>query len=76
MDTIRGFKNPPHAIYQLIIDDNEMELEELTCLVLISGSVSGIDLQAADRVSVSDRLLDVFIVKKDSPSVTALALSA
>ena len=73
MDTIRGLKNPPHAKYQLTIDDKEIELEGLTCLVLNSGSVGGINLQATDRVSVSDGLLDVFIVKKDLSSVTALA---
>ena len=73
MDSIRGFKNPPHANYQLTIDDKEIELEGLTCLVLNSGSVGGINLKATDRVSVSDGLLDVFIVKKDLPSVTALA---
>ena len=73
MDSIRGFKNPPHAKYQLTIDEKEIELEGLTCLVLNSGSVGGINLKATDRVSVSDGLLDVFIVKKDLPSVTALA---
>jgi len=62
MDTVRGLKNPPHAKYQLAIDEKEIELEGLTCLVLNSGSVGGINLKATDRVSVSDGLLDVFIV--------------
>jgi YegS/Rv2252/BmrU family lipid kinase len=73
LDTIRGLKNPPHAKYRLTIDDKEIELEGLTCLVLNSGSLGGIDFKATKRVSVSDGLIDVFIVKKDFPSITALA---
>ena len=64
MDTLRGFKNPPHANYRLTVGDKGIELGALTCLVLNSGSVGGIDLQATNKVRVSDGLLDLFCVKK------------
>lgn len=73
MDTIRGLSNPPHANYHLTIDQIEVELEGLTCLVLNSGSLGGIDLKATDRVSVTDGYVDVFFVKKDRTSIAALA---
>ena len=69
--------NPEKAMhlfhYHLTIDDIEVELDGLTCLVLNSGSLGGIDLKATNRVSVSDGFVDVFIVKKDRTSITALA---
>ncbi len=72
LDSLHGLKNPPHAKYRLNIDGVEVEEEGLTCLILNAGSLGGVDLHATDRVSVSDGLLDVFIVNMNLSAVQSL----
>lgn len=73
VDTLHTLENPPHAQYRLNIDGEQVEEEELTCLILNAGSLGGVDLHATKRVDVSDGLLDVFIVNKDLSSIRSLA---
>ena len=73
LDALQGIKNPPHANYRLNIDGVEVVEEGLTCLILNAGSLGGVDLHATDKVSVSDGLLDVFIVNMNLSAVQSLA---
>ena len=72
-DTLQAIENPPHASYKVRIDDTEIEEEGLTCLILNAGSLGGVNLHATNKVSVSDGLLDVFIVNTDRSSLMSLA---
>jgi YegS/Rv2252/BmrU family lipid kinase len=72
-DTLKGIKQPPNAQYRLEIDGQVIEEEALTCLILNAGSLGGINLQATNRISVSDGLIDVFMVNKDISTLGALA---
>lgn len=72
-DTLKGIKQPPNAQYRLEIDGQVIEEEALTCLILNAGSLGGINLQATNRISVSDGLIDVFMVNKDISALGALA---
>lgn len=72
-DTLKGIKNPPFAHYRLNIDGQLIEEDAITCLILNAGSTGGINLHANQRISVSDGLIDVFMVNKDLSAVGAVA---
>ena len=72
-DTLRVLSHPPHASYKLSIDNQEIEEQGMTCLILNAGSLGGIDLRLTKEIDVSDGLLDVFIVNSDLKSITSLA---
>ena len=44
-DTMRVLSHPPHALYKLTIDGQEIEELGMTCLVLNAGSLGGVDLR-------------------------------
>lgn len=73
VDTLKGIKHPPHAKYRLEIDGQVIEEEALTCLILNAGSLGGINLHATHRISVSDGMIDVFMVNKNISTLGALA---
>jgi len=72
-DTLKGIKNPPFAHYRLNIDGQLIEEDAITCLILNAGSTGGINLHANQRISVSDGIIDVFMVNKDLSAVEAIA---
>ena len=58
----KSAKNPPTAKYQLVLDEKAYEVEGFTCIVANSGSMGAPGFNMSKETSVSDGLLDVFVI--------------
>jgi YegS/Rv2252/BmrU family lipid kinase len=67
---------PQLARYHLVLDDEEVEVEGMTCIVANSGTMGSAMFSLAPNILVDDGLLDVVVVRKaDLPSLVSLAAS-
>jgi diacylglycerol kinase (ATP) len=64
LSAFQALQDPPISRYTLTLDDQVVESEGLTCLVCNSGSIGQGTLGLGTDVSVSDGLLDVFVLRK------------
>jgi diacylglycerol kinase (ATP) len=64
LSAIQALRDPPVSRYTLTMDGQTVESEGLTCLVCNSGSIGTGNLGLHAEVSVSDGLLDVFVLRK------------
>jgi YegS/Rv2252/BmrU family lipid kinase len=71
--SLRVLKNLEVAQYKLTIDGQQFEDEGLLCYLFNAGSMGGIDAPKPEEISVSDGLLDVFMVNDDPKSRRAIA---
>jgi diacylglycerol kinase (ATP) len=67
---------PQFARYFLTLDDEEVEVEGMTCIVANSGSMGSPVFSLSPNIRVDDGLLDVLVVRNsDLPSLISLAAS-
>lgn len=64
LSAFQALQDPPISRYTLTLDDEVVESEGLTCLICNSGSIGQGTLGLGGDVSVSDGLLDVFVLRK------------
>lgn len=64
LSAFQALQDPPLSRYTLTLDDQVVESEGLTCLVCNSGSIGQGTLGLGTDVSVSDGLLDIFVLRK------------
>jgi YegS/Rv2252/BmrU family lipid kinase len=60
---IKALRNPPIGKYRLTMDGRTEELEGLTCMIANSANLGMPGVSLAQKVDVSDGLLDVIIVR-------------
>ena len=72
-DALKELEHLPHANYSISVDGQQIEEEGMFCLILNAGSIGGINAHLTESVSISDGLVDVFIVNRDLSSLRALA---
>jgi YegS/Rv2252/BmrU family lipid kinase len=66
LPTLRVIKESQLTHYSLTIDGEEIESEGIIC-VLVNALGVGIELPFAKQISPEDRMLDLFLFKKDAP---------
>lgn len=64
LSALQALNNPPLARYLLTLDDKEIEVEGITCMVANSGSMGTPGLRLAPNIDVSDGLLDVLVIRR------------
>jgi YegS/Rv2252/BmrU family lipid kinase len=73
---LQALREPKVARYTLTLDGETVTSEGLTCIIANSGSVGRTGLALAPRISVSDGLLDVVVLRQaDLPALVAVAAS-
>ena len=72
-DALKEIEHLPNANYRLSVDGQQIEEEGIFCLILNAGSIGGIDAHLTKQVSISDGLVDVFIVNRNLSSLRSLA---
>lgn len=73
LSAILALQNPSVSRYQLTIDGEQFDCEGISCQICNSGNLGGPGLTISSNVSVSDGMLDVFIIQKaDLPSLLSL----
>lgn len=63
LSALQALQNPPLSRYRIELDTETVEVEGLTCLICNSGSVGQGNLRLSPNTSVSDGLLDVFVLQ-------------
>jgi YegS/Rv2252/BmrU family lipid kinase len=67
---------PQIARYSLTLDEEQVEVEGMTCIIANSGTMGTAMFSLAPNISVDDGLLDVVVVRKaDLPSLVSLVAS-
>lgn len=73
---LKALKNPPVAKYRLTLDGELEEVEGLWVMIANSASLGAPNLNLVHRISVSDGLLDVIVVRRaDLDSLLSVASS-
>jgi diacylglycerol kinase family enzyme len=73
---LKALKNPPIAQYKLTLDGKVEELEGLWVMIANSASLGAPNLNIVQKISVSDGLLDVIVVRRaDLDSLVSVASS-
>lgn len=70
---LQALQQPVLSTYKLNLDGEELEVEGLTCLICNSGSIGQGTFTLSPKVSVSDGLLDVFVLRSaDITTITGV----
>jgi diacylglycerol kinase (ATP) len=70
---LQAIQSPMVSNYRMMIDGEAFECEGISCQICNSGNLGGPGLAISSLVSVSDGLLDVFVIQKaDMPSLLSL----
>ncbi len=72
---MQNLRQPPKALYHMILDGKEIECEGVTCGIANSGNLGQAGLKLGTRVDVSDGLLDVLLVEQASMQAVVDLLS-
>lgn len=73
---LQAIQNPVVAKYEIILDGEVVHCEGVTCLVANTANMGVLSSTLSPQTSVSDGLLDVFVVQKaDLGSILSLAAS-
>ena len=64
MSILAALSQPSPAHYFLNLDGNEFECDGLACMIANAASLGVAGLDLADNISITDGLLDVFIIRK------------
>lgn len=62
-----------HAHYKLTVDGELIEEDGVACFAFNAGSLGGVDLSYDAEISVTDGMLDLFILNTDLSTITAAA---
>ncbi|MCP4168280.1 MAG: diacylglycerol kinase family lipid kinase [Chloroflexi bacterium] len=63
ISALQSVKNPTQASYHMTLDGRQINAQGITCIIANSGNMGVPGLKLAKNVSVSDGLLDVFMIK-------------
>lgn len=73
---LQELADPEVALYRMILDGEEIEVEGLTCIIANSGNIGTAGISLVPGIDVSDGFLDVLVMTRaDLPSLLALAAS-
>lgn len=75
VSSIRSLFNMQRSIYKLTIDDKEIEVEGVSCIVANTSKLGSGNLRFSHNVSPHDGILDVFIFNAEMRSLLTAAMS-
>lgn len=73
---VRAWRHITPSRYRLRVDGREVDSEGVACLICNVGSIGIRSLRLSPRISVSDGLLDVFVLEQACPVTLARAFYA
>ncbi len=76
LSAIKALREPPQTTYRLLLDDESVQIEGMSCLVANSGNLGLPGLALHPKIDVSDGLLDVVVIRQaDFDTLLSLAAS-
>ncbi len=76
LSAIKALREPPQTTYRLLLDDESVQIEGMSCLVANSGNLGLPGLALHPKIDVSDGLLDVVVIRQvDFDTLISLAAS-
>ncbi len=76
LSAIKALREPPQTTYRLLLDDESVQIEGMSCLVANSGNLGIPGLALHPKIDVSDGLLDVVVIRQaDFDTLISLAAS-